>query len=239
MELLLKIVDLYIASVKSKFSRATNISSVKEKVSMKEKTTRAIQIFIFSAALIWSLIYPYDLVTWFMESLPALAAFVILIYTYRKFRLAGETYWLILIHCTILFVGAHYTYSRVPLFEWLKGPLDMSRNNYDKLGHIAQGFVPALVIREVLIRTSPLRRGKWLFFIVSSIALAISAFYELIEWWTAIFYGDGSTEFLGLQGYIWDAQSDMFFALAGSIVSQILFMNRIDSHSYREAGIKS
>jgi len=205
-------------------------------VIMNEKTTRIIQITIFMTVMAWSLIRPYDIPTWFMEAAPALAALTVLIFTYRKFRLTEVTYWFILIHCIILFVGAHYTYARVPAFDWLKDAFDMSRNNYDKLGHLAQGFIPAMVIREILIRTSPLRPGKWLFFIVSSIALAISAFYELIEWWTAVFYGDGSTEFLGLQGYIWDAQSDMFLALIGSILAQLLFMKIIDKHACKPAG---
>lgn len=198
---------------------------------MNEKNTRVIQIIIFTAVMIWSVIKPYDMATWFMEALPALAAFAALAYTYKKFRFAEITYWFILVHCIILFIGAHYTYARVPLFDWFKDAFELSRNNYDKLGHLAQGFIPAMVIREILIRTSPLRTGKWLFFIVSSIALAISASYEIIEWWTAIFYGDGSIEFLGLQGYIWDAQSDMFLALIGSIISQIIFMKMIDSHA--------
>jgi putative membrane protein len=172
-----------------------------------------------------------------MESLPAVIAIAVLAYTYKKFRLTEITYWFILIHCIILFAGAHYTYARVPLFDWIKDTFELSRTNSDKLGHFAQGFIPAMVIREVLIRTSPLRPGKWLFFIVSSIALAISAFYELIEWWTAVFYGDGSIEFLGLQGYVWDAQSDMFFALIGSVLAQLIFMKAIDKHAFRSEEI--
>lgn len=204
---------------------------------MNEKNTRIIQIIIFTVVMIWSVIKPYDMATWFMEALPALAAFAALAYTYKKFKLAEITYWFILIHCIILFVGAQYTYARVPLFDWIKDTFELSRNNYDKLGHFAQGFIPAMVIREVLIRTSPLRPGKWLFFIVSSIAFAISAFYELIEWWTAVLYGDGSVEFLGLQGYIWDAQSDMFLALIGSIIAQLIFMKAIDAHAFRSEDI--
>jgi len=204
---------------------------------MNEKTTRILQVSIFIAVMTWSIINPYDMATWFMEALPALIALAFLAYTYKKFRLAEITYWFILIHCIILFAGAHYTYARVPLFDWIKDAFELSRNNYDKLGHFAQGFIPAMVIREVLIRTSPLRPGKWLFFIVSSIALAISAFYELIEWWTAVLYGDGSIEFLGLQGYVWDAQSDMFLALIGSIIAQIIFTKMIDTHAFRSEDI--
>ncbi|NLV66340.1 MAG: DUF2238 domain-containing protein [Spirochaetes bacterium] len=181
-----------------------------------------IQIIIFSAACIWSVINPHDMPTWIMEAAPALAALILLILTYKKFRFTGLVYWCILIHCIILFIGAHYTYARVPLFDYLKDALDLSRNNYDKVGHLVQGFFPALVARELLIRTSPLRPGKWLFFIVTCICLAISAFYELIEWWAALAFGGGAESFLGTQGYVWDTQSDMFLALTGAILAQIL-----------------
>lgn len=200
---------------------------------MNKKNIRLIQVTVFTSVMIWSVITPFDMPTWIMESLPAIIAFIVLTVTYKRFRLAEVTYWFILFHCIILFVGAHYSYARVPAFDFIKDVFSMSRNNYDKLGHFAQGFVPAMVIREVLIRTSPLRPGKWLFFIVTSIAFAISAFYELIEWWTAVFYGSGSADFLGLQGYIWDAQSDMFFALTGSILAQAIFKKTIDSYSLK------
>lgn len=192
---------------------------------MKQEISREniIQLVIFSAVCIWSLINPYDMLTWIMESAPALIALILLIITYKKFRFTGLLYWCILVHCIILFVGAHYTYARVPLFDYIKEALDLSRNNYDKLGHLAQGFFPALVTRELLLRTSPLRQGKWLFFIVTCICLAISAIYEFIEWGAALAYGGAADDFLGTQGYVWDTQSDMFYAFIGAILAQVIF----------------
>lgn len=195
---------------------------------MNSKTQRTIQIAIFFLVFIWSLIRPHTYTTWIMEAAPAIAALIILAVIYNRFRFSDIIYWMILIHCIILLIGAHYSYARVPLFNYIKHAFDLSRNNYDKVGHLAQGFIPALVVRELLIRTSPLRPGKWLFFIVVSVALAISAFYELIEWWAAIGLGKGSDDFLGTQGYIWDTQSDMFYALIGAVAAQILFRKYLD-----------
>ncbi len=180
------------------------------------------QLLIFLTVLVWSAIKPHDYFTWFLEVAPALAALAVLAFTYRRFRLTPLVYWLILIHSTILMVGGHYTYAEVPLFNWLRDAFDLGRNNYDKIGHFAQGFIPALVVREVLLRTSPLRPGKWLFFIVASICLAVSAFYELIEWWVAVAVGTGADDFLGMQGYIWDTQSDMALALLGTVMAQMI-----------------
>jgi putative membrane protein len=163
-----------------------------------------------------------------MESFPVIAALIILTAVYKKFKLTDLNYWMILLHCIILLIGAHYTYAKVPLFDYIKDAFDLSRNNYDKIGHLAQGFFPALVIREVLLRTSPLRPGKWLFFLVVSVALAISAFYELIEWWAAVSMGGAADDFLGTQGYAWDTQSDMFLAMIGSILSQLCFKHYLD-----------
>ena len=143
--------------------------------------------------------------------------------TYNSFRLTPVLYWFILIHCIILMVGGHYTYAEVPLFDGLLG---FERNNYDKLGHFAQGFVPALLAREVLIRKSVVNGKRWLTFIVISICLAFSAFYEMIEWWVALSTGEGAVEFLGTQGYIWDTQSDMFMALVGAYCA-VLFMAKL------------
>lgn len=184
--------------------------------------TNIFQLAVFSTVCIWSVIRPYDSLTWIMESAPALAALILLALTYKRFRFTGLLYWCILIHCIILFVGAHYTYARVPLFDYIKDALGQSRNNYDKLGHLAQGFFPALVARELLLRTSPLRKGKWLFFIVTCICLAVSAFYEFIEWWAAVMYGGAADEFLGTQGYVWDTQSDMFLAFLGAMLAQVI-----------------
>lgn len=182
-----------------------------------------IQLIILLAVIIWSIIKPYDMLTWIMEFAPAITGLAILALTWKKFRFTGFIYWCVLVHCIILLVGAHYTYARVPFFDWLKVLFNLSRNNYDKLGHLAQGFFPALIIRELLLRTSPLKQGKWLFFITVSIALAISAFYEFIEWWAGAAMGGSADDFLGSQGYVWDTQSDMFLAMLGAILAQIIF----------------
>lgn len=158
---------------------------------------------------------------WLLEAGPAILALAILIPTFRRFRLTPLTYRLILIHALILTYGAHYTYAEVPLGGWAQETFGWARNHYDRLGHFAQGFIPAIVAREILLRTSPLQRGKWLAFLVVSVCLAFSALYELIEWWTAVLQGDGNlaADFLGSQGDVWDAQWDMFLCLLGAIVS--------------------
>jgi len=188
----------------------------------REKPYSTLWLTIFFAVFIWSVIKPHDYFTWFLEVFPAMIALVILVGTYRAFQFTHLVYWLILVHAAILMIGGHYTYAEVPLFTWLKDIFDLSRNNYDKVGHFAQGFVPAMVAREILIRKSPLKPGKWLFFIVVCICLAISAFYELIEWWVAVGTGEAAESFLGTQGDIWDSQSDMFLALIGAVSALVL-----------------
>ncbi|MFZ3138874.1 MAG: DUF2238 domain-containing protein [Thermodesulfovibrionales bacterium] len=176
-------------------------------------------LLIFFFVLIWSAIYPHDFFTWFLEVLPALLGLVILGVTFRNFRFTRIAYWLILMHSIILMIGGHYTYAEVPLFDWIRDMFHMSRNNYDKVGHFAQGFIPAIITREILIRKSPVKKGKWLFFIVVCICLALSALYEFIEWWVAVLTGTAAESFLGTQGYVWDTQSDMFIALVGAIAA--------------------
>lgn len=177
---------------------------------------------IYLGVFIWSAIRPHDYPTWFLEVLPAIIALAILILTRKRFPLTPLLYWLILIHAVVLMVGGHYTYARVPLFEWLQPLMGWERNNYDKLGHFAQGFVPALVAREILIRFSVVNGRAWLGIIVVAICLAISAFYELIEWWVALLSEEAAESFLGTQGYIWDTQSDMAWALIGAILALML-----------------
>jgi len=189
---------------------------------IREKTYSTLWLTIFFAVFIWSVIKPHDYFTWFLEVFPAIIALMILVGTYRAFQFSHLVYWLILVHAVILMIGGHYTYAEVPLFTWLKDIFALSRNNYDKVGHFAQGFVPAMVAREILIRKSPLTPGKWLFFIVVCICLAISAFYELIEWWVAVGTGEAAESFLGTQGDIWDSQSDMFLALIGAVSALVL-----------------
>ena len=173
--------------------------------------------------LIWSGIHPKDQPTWLLEVAPALIAVILMAFTYRSFRLTPLLYGLILIHSIILMIGGHYTYAEVPFFDHLFGA---TRNNYDKVGHFVQGFVPALVAREILLRKSVVNGRGWLAFIVVCICLAITAFYELIEWWVAVAIGQGANAFLGTQGYIWDTQSDMAFALLGAICA-VLFLSRL------------
>ncbi|MDD5329146.1 MAG: DUF2238 domain-containing protein [Sulfuricella sp.] len=178
-------------------------------------------LLVFFAALSWSAVNPKDTLTWFLEVFPALLAAALLWGTRRRFRFTPLAYSLILVHCVILMVGGHYTYAEVPLFDQLKDVFGWQRNNYDKLGHFAQGFVPAIAAREILIRNAVVASGNWRFFIVSSICLAISALYELIEWAVALASGEAASAFLGTQGDIWDTQSDMAFALAGAVIAQI------------------
>ena len=179
-------------------------------------------LIIFFAVLIWSAIYPHDYFTWFLEVIPALLGFIVLLLTRNSFPLTPLVYTLILIHCIILMVGGHYTYAEVPLFDWIKEVFNLERNNYDKVGHFAQGFVPAMIARELLIRKRVINGRYWLFFIVICFVLAFSAFYELVEWWVALSSGDSAEAFLGTQGDIWDTQSDMAIALFGGIIAQLL-----------------
>jgi len=178
---------------------------------------------IYLLVLIWSAINPHDYFTWILEVFPALIGLGILLATKNKFPLTDITYILILVHCCILFVGGHYTYAEVPLFDWIKDYFGQDRNNYDKVGHIAQGFVPAIIIREVFVRKQIIKKGMWLSVIVVFFCLGISAMYELLEWLVAELSGEGADAFLGTQGYAWDTQSDMLCAMIGAISSLILF----------------
>ena len=174
------------------------------------------------AVILWSAWKPHDRFTWWLEVTPGLVAIVLLLATYRRFRFTTLCYTLIALHICVLCVGGHYTYARVPLFDWLRPLFSWQRNNYDRLGHFMQGFVPAIIAREVIIRSGVLARTNWLPFLVVSICLAISAFYELIEWWTALLSGGAANDFLGSQGDVWDTQSDMCVALVGAMTAVIL-----------------
>jgi len=179
--------------------------------------------------LLWSGIDPRERGTWLLEVGPVLLGAPVLVASYRAFRLSPLLYRLLLVHAVILMVGGHYTYARVPLGFWIQDLLDLSRNHYDRLGHFAQGFVPAILAREILLRLSPLRRGAWLFFLVVSVCLAFSATYELIEWWAALLGGEAAESFLGTQGDVWDTQWDMFLALVGAVTSQLLLARLHDA----------
>ncbi len=183
---------------------------------------------VFFGVLIWSGINPKDLTTWVLEVLPALIAIALLFYTRNSFPLTTLTYTLILIHSVILMVGGHYTYAEVPIGDMFRELFESSRNNYDKLGHVAQGFIPVIIAREVVIRLNVFKSKAWMNFFIVSMCLGISAFYELIEWWVALMSGEAADAFLGTQGYVWDTQSDMGFALTGAIVALVLLSGAHD-----------
>lgn len=177
---------------------------------------------------IWSGIKPYDRFTWYLEVFPVVIVIPILIFTYKKFKFTNLAYYLIFIHIIILLVGGHYTYAKVPLGDWIKDFFELSRNHYDRIGHFAQGFIPAIIVRELLLRTSPIKPGKWLKTIIVFSILGISAMYELLEWTAAEMTGTAANAFLGTQGDIWDTQKDMFLALIGAI-SSLIFL--LDTHN--------
>jgi putative membrane protein len=172
--------------------------------------------------LAWSGWHPKDRLTWYLEVAPVLIALPILFLARRSFPLTPLVYALLAIHGVILMVGGHYTYAEMPLFSWLRDTFELSRNYYDRLGHIAQGFIPAILVREILLRRSPLQVGKWLFFLTTCVCLAISASYEFFEWWVAVASGEDAVAFLATQGDVWDTQWDMFLALCGAVSSQWL-----------------
>jgi putative membrane protein len=176
-------------------------------------------IAVFFIVLIWSGIAPKDFMTWCLEVFPAVIGAAVLWFTRERFPLTPLLYALILVHCVILMVGGHYTYAEVPIGDWLRDTFDGTRNNYDKLGHLAQGFVPALIARELVIRKDVFNSARWRDFFIVSFCLGFSAFYELIEWWVALMSDEAADSFLGTQGYIWDTQSDMGIALLGAVVA--------------------
>jgi putative membrane protein len=190
---------------------------------------KLIWLITYMTFFIWSAIAPKDYPTWFLEVIPAIMGAAILALTYKCFQLTKLVYTLILLHCIILFIGGHYTYAEVPLFDVLKETFHWHRNNYDKVGHIMQGFAPAMIAREILIRKNIIQFPKWRDFFIICFCLALSAFYELLEWVVAVLTGDSAKAFLGTQGYIWDTQSDMAFALLGAILA-LVFLSSIHDH---------
>lgn len=176
---------------------------------------------IFFGVLVWSGIEPKDRLTWVLEAGPAIIGLLVMAKTRISFPLTPLLYFWILVHCIVLMVGAKYTYAEVPLFDWISDLFGWERNNYDKVGHFMQGFVPALLAREILLRKKLVNADGWRNFIILSICLAFSAFYELIEWWAALLIGEDADAFLGTQGYVWDTQSDMAWALLGAFVCLI------------------
>lgn len=191
--------------------------------------TKKLLLVLFFIGLLLSGINPKEYFTWFLEVLPAVLGLIVLLLTYNKFQFTNFTYFFILVHCYILFLGGHYTYAEVPLFDWIKEIFHQSRNNYDKIGHFAQGFVPAMIVRELFIRKNVIANKSFFNFIIVSICLAISAAYEWIEWWVSISTGEGGDAFLGTQGYIWDTQSDMLLATIGAICMLVFLSKKHDN----------
>jgi putative membrane protein len=189
---------------------------------MRHRATRYGLLAVVLAVLVWSGIEPHDRFTWLLEVAPVLIGLPVVLATRRRFPLTPLLYLLLAVHAVILMVGGKYTYAEVPAGFWVQDWLGLARNHYDRLGHFAQGFVPAILAREILSRRSPLRGSRWLGFVVVAICLAFSAFYELIEWWTAAASGEAADAFLGTQGDPWDTQWDMFLALLGAISALVL-----------------
>jgi putative membrane protein len=190
---------------------------------------------VAAAALVVSGIDPYERATWWMEVFPVFFGVPLLIATWRRFPLTPLVYGLLFVHALILILGGHYTYARVPLGFWVQDLLDLSRNHYDRLGHFAQGFIPAMLTREILLRRTPLIHGGWLFFLVTCVCLAFSACYEFVEWWAAVIGGSAADAFLGTQGDVWDTQWDMFLALVGAVTAQFLLSRLHDRQLARLA----
>ena len=190
---------------------------------MSSKKYPVILLVMVSAFWVWSGIEPRDTrLTWVLETFPVMIALPVMLFTYNRFTMTNLTYTLIAIHSMVLILGGHYSYAKVPLGFWMEDWFGWSRNNYDKIGHFMQGFGPAIYTREIMARTSPLRRGKWLGFISVAVPLAFSAIYEVIEWLASLSNPADTEAFLGTQGYIWDTQTDMFLCLTGSIIALIL-----------------
>ncbi len=185
-------------------------------------------LFAVLVLFVWSFLHPHDRFTWFLETFPGMIGLAVLVPTYKKFRLTHLAYLLIAVHIAILCVGGHYTYAEVPLFNWVRDSFHQARNNYDKIGHFWQGFGPAIVARELIIRKTPLKKGKWLFFLVWCFCMALSACYELLEWRVAVGTGAAADAFLGTQGDPWDTQEDMATCAIGALVSLLLLSRTHD-----------
>lgn len=189
---------------------------------------------VVAAALIWSGIAPADRLTWLLEVIWVVVGVPILLLSWRRYPLTRLLYVLIALHCLILIVGGRYTYAQVPLGFWVQDALDLARNHYDRLGHFAQGFVPAILARELLLRQTPLLPGGWLSYLCIAAALSFSAFFEMIEWWAALIWGGAADAFLATQGDVWDTQWDMFMALIGASVALALLSRLHD----RQLGVR-
>lgn len=188
----------------------------------RQSTEKILLLTLTLAALGVSAVRPFDWGTWVLEVFPVFIGLALLVPTHKSFPLTPVLYRLLFVHALILILGGHYSYARVPLGDWLRTTFEFDRNPYDRIGHLAQGFVPAILTRELLLRKTPLRPGGWLVLLCTAVCLGFSALYELFEWATAVAFGGGATEFLGTQGDVWDAQWDMFMALIGALISLTL-----------------
>ena len=205
------------------------------RLAARDRLWLGLLLLIVLSVLLWSGHEPKDRFTWFLEVLPVLLGLPLLLLTYRRFPFTRLAYGLMTLHAVILMIGGHYTYSEMPLFEWLQAEFGWARNHYDRLGHVAQGFVPAILAREILLRTSPLRPGKWLAFLVLCVALSISVFYEFLEWWVALASGDEAVAFLATQGDVWDTQWDMLLAWLGAMAA-LLLLSGVHDRQLRQRG---
>jgi putative membrane protein len=192
-----------------------------------------ILISLFIIGLLISAINPHDYFTWFLEVFPAIIGIIVLSLTFKKFQFTYVTYCFILVHCYILFIGGHYTYAEVPLFEWIKEVFHQSRNNYDKVGHFAQGFIPAMITRELFVRKEIVKPTTWLPFLTVCVCVFISVFYEFLEWFVAIASGQSADAFLGTQGYVWDTQSDMLYATIGA-TCMVMFLGKLQDKQIKQ-----
>lgn len=199
------------------------------------KTLPLVLLGLTAVVFAWSAIDPHDRLTWWLEVAPVLIAVPLLLATYQRFPLTDLLYVLIFIHAVVLMIGGHYTYAEVPVGHWVQDWLDLTRNHYDRLGHFAQGFIPAILAREILLRASPLKRGGWLFWVSGAFCLAFSAFFEIIEWWAALAGGADADAFLATQGDVWDTQWDMFWALIGAVTA-LLTLARAHDRALRRLG---
>ena len=199
------------------------------------RTMAATWMAVYVGVLAWSAINPHDYPTWFLEVFPALIGAGLLWYTRVSFPLTTMSYVLILVHCIILMVGGHYTYAEVPLGDWVRDAFELERNNYDKLGHFVQGFIPAIITREIVIRKQVFNDARWRDFFIVCFCIGFSAFYELIEWWVALLSEEAAESFLGTQGYVWDTPSDLFWALLGATLAVVL-LGRWHDRQLRDRG---
>lgn len=190
---------------------------------------------IFFGVLIWSGINPTDRIIWVLEVAPAVIGGVVVALTRKQFPLTTLCYVLVLLHCIILMIGGHYTYAEVPIGDWVRDTFDQSRNNYDKLGHFVQGFIPAIIAREIVVRKQVFNSTCWRNFFIVCFCLALSALYELVEWWTAVLAGESADAFLSTQGYVWDTQADMWTALVGAVLA-LLVLGHWHDKQLRDGG---